>query len=101
MRCCEGTIGDGWCIDDIADAAEAPFVARIDCGRATETPATGSALFNGHGPPLWTFFRVVAPPQLRSPAAEFGTPLGVVDGDGVAGMVEDVPFVTTEDEFAR
>jgi hypothetical protein len=40
------------------DAAEAPFGARIDWGRADVTPDTGSDLLTGHGPVLCGFFRV-------------------------------------------
>ena len=50
--CCEGTIGEGWCIEVIDDAVEAPFGVNIDCGRVVVTPDIASPLFVGHGPVL-------------------------------------------------
>jgi len=65
----------------IEEAAEVPFVASIDCGLAVVTPDMGSALVVGHGPALCVFFLAAAVPQeLKSPAADMGTPLGCDDG---------------------
>ena len=46
--CCEGTIAEGACSALMAEAADAPGPAvAICCGRAIESPATGSVLVAG------------------------------------------------------
>jgi hypothetical protein len=75
--CWDGTTGEGWCIEVIADVADDPFVVKVDCGRVVETPAIASALLVGHGPALGGFFRAKEP---RSPEGDIWTPL--VWGEG-------------------
>lgn len=59
----------------IDEAAEAPFVVNMDCGRAVDTPDIASALLVGHGPVRCGFFRAAAVPhELRSPEADMATP---------------------------
>lgn len=64
-------------MEGIEDAADNPFVANTDCGRAVETPETASALLVGHGPVLMGFLRVMGP---RSPDGDIGTPLACGEG---------------------
>lgn len=52
--------GSTECCCCIEEAAEVPFGARIDWGRADVTPDTGSDLLTGHGPVRCGFFRVPA-----------------------------------------
>lgn len=40
----------GWWTDDMAATADAPFVARMDCGCAVVMPDVGSVFPDGHGP---------------------------------------------------
>jgi hypothetical protein len=44
-------------MEDMADAADVPFVASIAWGRGALTAAIGSSLLEGHGPARCGFFR--------------------------------------------
>ena len=94
MFCC-------WFIGGM-EGAEPPVFARIDCGRAFETPVIGSDFGVGQGTALCAFFRAapVVPQLLISlPLAD---PFDCVD-EGEMVPVEDPEDaeVIEEEEFAR
>ena len=97
-------------MEDIDEAADAPFVARTDCGRAVLTVATGSDLVEGQGPALCGFFRAavaVQPPT--SLAAGINTPfvwvfdcvIVVLEEEEERDEAEDALEVIEDDELAR
>lgn len=72
--CCDGNTDVDCDVEVIDVAADVPFVERIDCGRAVVTPATGSALFIGHGPVRCGFLRAAVLHPPLSPLTVMGPP---------------------------
>jgi hypothetical protein len=98
---CDGST-EAWLNDDIDDAADAPFVARIDCGRAVETPAMGSDFGVGQGTALWAFFREAVAFQVPSSPVEVDPLLctEVCDREPLAVELEEAEDIDDE-ELAR
>jgi hypothetical protein len=105
--CCDGTTADGCWIEDMDEAADVPFVANTDWGRALLTAETGSALFEGH-PVLWGFFRAALafhppPSLLEGIDTPFVCGVGCVivavedDGDELTDAFEEME----DEELAR